>query len=46
MTDLLAPLAAIVGAANLLTTPHDIAPFITDYRGRYHGGSWSSRCGG
>ena len=37
MTDLLAPLAAIVGAANLLTTPHDIAPFITDYRGRYHG---------
>ncbi|MFD2449014.1 FAD-binding oxidoreductase [Vogesella fluminis] len=37
MTDLLAPLAAIVGAANLLTAPHDIAPFITDYRGRYHG---------
>ncbi|MFC3531801.1 FAD-binding oxidoreductase [Vogesella facilis] len=37
MTDLLARLAAIVGAANLLTREHDVAPFVTDYRGRYHG---------
>lgn len=37
MPNHLSPLAAIVGAANLLSRAHDIAPFISDYRGRYHG---------
>ncbi|MDP3537816.1 MAG: FAD-binding oxidoreductase [Azonexus sp.] len=30
-------LASIVGAANVLTDPADLAPFLTDWRGRYHG---------
>jgi FAD/FMN-containing dehydrogenase len=30
-------LAAIVGAANVLTTPEDTAPYLTDWRRRYHG---------
>ncbi|MGL6045769.1 MAG: FAD-binding oxidoreductase, partial [Vogesella sp.] len=37
MTELHARLAAIVGAANLLTTPHELAPAVTDMRGRYTG---------
>src|SRR5690349_24418121 len=27
----------IVGAANVLTTPGDVAPYTVDWRGRYHG---------
>lgn len=34
---LAARLAEAVGAANVLTDPADIAPFVTDWRGRYHG---------
>jgi FAD/FMN-containing dehydrogenase len=34
---LLARLAAIAGPANLLTAPADVAPYLTDWRGRYHG---------
>jgi FAD/FMN-containing dehydrogenase len=30
-------LAEIVGATNVLTDPTDIAPFVTDWRGRYRG---------
>jgi len=30
-------LAQIVGATNVLTEPADIAPFVTDWRGRYRG---------
>jgi FAD/FMN-containing dehydrogenase len=30
-------LAGIVGAANVLTDPAEIAPFVTDWRGRYRG---------
>jgi hypothetical protein len=30
-------LAGIVGAAHVLTDPADIAPFVTDWRGRYRG---------
>ena len=30
-------LAEIVGSANVLTDPADIAPFVTDWRGRYRG---------
>jgi FAD/FMN-containing dehydrogenase len=40
-SDLIATLAAqlakIVGAAQVLTDPADIAPFVTDWRGRYRG---------
>jgi FAD/FMN-containing dehydrogenase len=35
--DLLAQLAEIVGAGYLLTSKGDLEPFITDWRGRYHG---------
>jgi len=34
---LAAQLAEAVGAANVLSEPADIAPFVTDWRGRYHG---------
>ncbi|MFZ2268235.1 MAG: FAD-binding oxidoreductase [Azonexus sp.] len=34
---LVAQLAEAVGAANVLTDAVDIAPFVTDWRGRYHG---------
>jgi len=34
---LLAALEAIVGAANLLTADADVAPYVTDWRNRYHG---------
>jgi FAD/FMN-containing dehydrogenase len=34
---LAAQLAKAVGAANVLTDPADIAPFVTDWRGRYRG---------
>jgi FAD/FMN-containing dehydrogenase len=41
MTDiratLLARLAAAVGSTQVLTDPADLAPFLTDWRGRYHG---------
>src|SRR5262249_53423057 len=41
MTDiratLTARLAAAVGAAQILTEPTDIAPYLTDWRGRYQG---------
>ena len=30
-------LSAAVGAANVLTAPADIDPFVTDWRGRFHG---------
>ena len=32
-----ARLDAAVGAAQVLTTPADVAPFLTDWRGRFHG---------
>ena len=32
-----ARLEAAVGTAHLLTAPADIAPYLTDWRGRYHG---------
>ncbi len=34
---LLERLAAIVGAANVLTAPADVAPFLIDWRGRFQG---------
>jgi FAD/FMN-containing dehydrogenase len=34
---LLATLRAIVGEANVLTSDSDVAPYLTDWRGRYHG---------
>lgn len=37
MSDITTRLAAIVGGANVLTAPADTAPFVTDWRGRYHG---------
>jgi FAD/FMN-containing dehydrogenase len=41
MTDiratLLARLAAAVGSTQVLTDPADLAPYLTDWRGRYHG---------
>ncbi|ONG51797.1 FAD-dependent oxidoreductase [Pseudoroseomonas deserti] len=37
MTDLLPALAAIVGPAHVIAPGHDQAPFVTDWRGRYHG---------
>ena len=30
-------LRAIIGERYVVTEPHDIAPFLTDHRGRYHG---------
>jgi len=36
-SDLIASLAGIVGAAQVLSEPADIAPFVTDWRGRYRG---------
>ena len=37
MTGLSERLAGVVGAAHVLTDPTDIAPFVTDWRGRYRG---------
>ena len=34
---LIKELAAIVGAGNVLTAADDTAPYLTDWRGRYHG---------
>src|SRR5271157_5836181 len=34
---LLATLRAIVGEANVLTSDSDVAPYLTDWRDRYHG---------
>ena len=39
--DLIETLAGIVGAGHVLTAPADIAPFVTDWRGRYRG---AARC--
>lgn len=39
--DLIEQLAAIVGAANVLTDASDMAPHLIDWRGRYHG---AARC--
>ena len=39
--DLIPTLAGIVGAAQVLTEPADMAPFVTDWRGRYRG---AARC--
>ncbi|MDE2440808.1 MAG: FAD-binding oxidoreductase [Betaproteobacteria bacterium] len=36
-SDLIDVLTGIVGAAQVLSEPSDIAPFITDWRGRYRG---------
>ncbi len=35
--DLIQTLAGIVGTAQVLTEPADLAPFLTDWRGRYRG---------
>ena len=35
--DLIPTLAGIVGATQVLTEPADMAPFVTDWRGRYRG---------
>ena len=37
MTGLSERLAGLAGAAHVLTDPADIAPFVTDWRGRYRG---------
>jgi len=37
MNDLLPRLQAIVGAANVLTEAAELAPYLTDWRGRYEG---------
>jgi len=37
MNALLESLRAVVGAAHILTDPNDIAPYVTDWRGRYTG---------
>jgi FAD/FMN-containing dehydrogenase len=34
-------LAAIVGSANALTAPADMAPYLTDWRDRYEGKAWA-----
>src|SRR5205814_354128 len=34
---LLSTLRAIVGEANMLTSDADVAPYVTDWRDRYHG---------
>jgi FAD/FMN-containing dehydrogenase len=39
--ELVEALAAIVGAGHLLTAPDEVAPFCTDWRGRYSG---AARC--
>jgi FAD/FMN-containing dehydrogenase len=45
MTDfratLRARLDAAVGSAQVLTAPSDIAPYLTDWRGRYRGRAWA-----
>ncbi|MCG2578001.1 FAD-binding oxidoreductase [Dechloromonas sp. XY25] len=40
-SDLISTLVGIVGAAQVLSEPADIAPFVTDWRGRYRG---AARC--
>ena len=37
MVDLVASLQMIVGATNVINAPDDIAPYATDWRGRYSG---------
>jgi FAD/FMN-containing dehydrogenase len=37
MNALLESLRAVVGAGHVLTAPADVAPFVTDWRGRYSG---------
>ena len=37
MNELLAALVRTAGADHVLTAPEDMAPFLTDWRGRYHG---------
>ncbi|MBU1235592.1 MAG: FAD-binding oxidoreductase [Gammaproteobacteria bacterium] len=37
MTALIDSLRSVVGAAHVLTEPADVAPFVTDWRGRYSG---------
>ena len=37
MTVFLDDLAAVVGAANVITAEGDLAPYLTDWRGRYRG---------
>jgi len=37
MPSLIELLCQVVGAANVLTEPADVAPFVTDWRGRYRG---------
>ncbi|MCL6264303.1 FAD-binding oxidoreductase [Craterilacuibacter sp. RT1T] len=37
MNDLISSLARIVGPAHVLTQDSDTAPYLTDWRGRYHG---------
>jgi FAD/FMN-containing dehydrogenase len=37
VTPLLGQLTGLVGATHVLTDPADIAPFVTDWRGRYRG---------
>ena len=50
MTDiratLRARLAAAVGSAQVLTAPADVAPYLTDWRGRYHGRARGRRAPG
>jgi len=45
MTDIRATLRArldaAVGPAQVLTDPADLAPYLTDWRGRYHGRAWA-----
>ena len=36
-TDSLAPLADLIGPANVLAAPDDIAPYAVDWRGSYRG---------
>ncbi|MBS1138629.1 MAG: linked oxidase, C-terminal:FAD linked oxidase, N-terminal [Proteobacteria bacterium] len=36
-SELIATLQGIVGTAQVLTDPADLVPFLTDWRGRYHG---------
>jgi FAD/FMN-containing dehydrogenase len=37
MTELIESLRAIVSAQNVLTTPHDVEPYVKDWRGIYEG---------
>lgn len=41
MDTLVAQLAGVVGAAQVITAPADLAPYVTDWRGRYRG---AARC--